>query len=61
VLIDIVDNLRTDKNTFHSYLNLYENLLKSKKYSAKNILEVGIYKGGSIKMWKDYFVNATDR
>ena len=58
-LIDIVDNLRTDKNTFHSYLNLYENLLKSKKYSAKNILEIGIYKGGSIKMWKDYFVNAT--
>ncbi len=67
-LSDIVDNLRTDKNTRHSYLNLYENLLCSKKYSAKNILEIGIGEGndgvcisngGSIKLWCDYFSNAT--
>jgi cephalosporin hydroxylase len=58
-LVELADNTRTDKNTVHSYLDLYENLLKSKKDSAKHVLEVGIYNGGSIKMWADYFVNAT--
>lgn len=58
-LCDIVDNSRTDKNTVHSYLGLYESLLSSKKESATNILEVGIAQGGgSIKLWNDYFQNA---
>jgi hypothetical protein len=38
----IVDNRRTDKSTTHSFLPLYEQLLNSKKETAKNILEVGI-------------------
>ena len=54
----IVDNSRTDKNTIHSYLPLYQKLLLSKKETAKNVLEVGIYHGGSIKLWSDYFTNA---
>jgi hypothetical protein len=59
-LESLVDNSRTDKNTVHSYLPLYDTLLKSKKDTAKNVLEVGIFKtGGSIKLWHDYFVNAT--
>jgi hypothetical protein len=58
-LIDLVDNSRTDKNTTHSYLDLYEKLLFSKKETAKNVLEVGICDGGSIKLWHDYFINAT--
>lgn len=58
-LVELVDNNRTDKNTTHSYLPLYEKLLSSKKTSAKNILEVGICEGGSIKLWSDYFINAT--
>lgn len=58
-LADLIDNSRTDKNTVHSYLELYEELLKSKKDSAKNILELGDFNDGSIKMWHDYFLNAT--
>jgi hypothetical protein len=58
-LIDIIDNARTDKNTTHSYIPLYENLLHKKKETAKNILEVGIDRGGSIKLWSEYFTNAT--
>ena len=58
-LEEIVDNLRTDKNTTHSYLPLYQELLISKKESAKNVLEVGIWHGGSIKLWSDFFTNAT--
>ena len=57
-LISLVDNSRTDKNTVHSYLELYEKLLCSKKETAHNVLEIGIYQGGSIKMWADYFTNA---
>jgi hypothetical protein len=55
----LADNSRTDKNTVHSYLPLYQQLLIKKKETAKNILEIGIYKGGSIKLWNDFFTNAT--
>lgn len=57
-LIDLACNDRTDKNTLHSYLPLYAELLLTRKETAKNVLEVGIYQGGSIKLWKDYFKNA---
>jgi cephalosporin hydroxylase len=43
----------------HSYLDLYQNLLITKKETAKNVLEIGIYHGGSIKLWSDFFTNAT--
>jgi cephalosporin hydroxylase len=58
-LIDIIDNTKTDKNTTHSYILLYEDLLNKKKETAKNILEIGIDRGGSIKLWSEYFTNAT--
>jgi len=57
-LEEIADNSRTDKNTLHSYLPLYQQLLESKKETAKNILEIGIYNGGSIKLWNDFLKNA---
>ena len=57
-LEDIVDNLTTDKNTRHSYLSLYQELLIHKKETAKNVLEIGIDLGGSIKLWSDFFTNA---
>jgi hypothetical protein len=62
-MIELVDNVLTDKNTIHSYLELYEQLLKHKKNTATHILEIGIgpvpqRNGGSIKLWIDYFKNA---
>ena len=57
-LLELIDNSKTDKNTTHSYIEIYENLLISKKDTAKNILEIGIDAGGSIKLWHDYFTNA---
>ena len=58
-LYDIVDNNLTDKNTRHSYLPLYEKILKDYKETFKTTLEIGIYFGGSIQLWNDYFTNAT--
>jgi hypothetical protein len=58
-LEQIVDNTKTDKNTSHSYLELYQRLLSSKRFTARNVLEIGIgdfgeKNGGSVKMWKDF-------
>lgn len=50
--------LSTDKDTVHSYLETYESLFRKIKLSAKAILEIGIYEGGSIRLWKEYFSNA---
>jgi cephalosporin hydroxylase len=58
-LEELADGSRTDKNTTHSYLPLYQKLLVGKKETAKNVLEVGICNGGSIKLWSDFFPNAT--
>ena len=63
-LQEIVNNSKTDKNTTHSYLELYQKLLISKKETAKNVLEVGIgdfgeKNGSSIKLWRNFFTNAT--
>jgi hypothetical protein len=57
-LEEIVDSSRTDKNTTHSYLPLYQTLLSHKKETAKYVIEVGVQHGGSIKLWRDFFTNA---
>ena len=40
---------------WHHYLPIYESLFK--KYSGKKIkvLEIGVLRGGSLKLWKEYF------
>lgn len=55
---DFIDNKLTDKNTLHSYVNVYEDMFDSLRYNAKNILEIGIAPGGSIMVWRNYFINA---
>lgn len=56
----LINNARTDKNTIHSYLPIYQKLFANKKEAAKHVLEIGIdVGGGSIKLWHDYFQNAT--
>ena len=58
-LEELIRNDKTDKNTTHSYIPLYQKLLEGKKETAKNVLEVGIHDGGSIKLWSEFFTNAT--
>lgn len=62
-LVELIDNQRTDKNTGHSYLVVYEKLFSPKKQTARNVLEIGIgwvkdENGGSIKLWRDYFTES---
>lgn len=62
---DLIDtNLYyTDKNTTHSYFELYNKLFNPIRSQTKNILEIGIgdfgvKNGGSMLLWKMYFKNA---
>jgi len=59
-LVELEKELKliTDKNTCHSYLPLYDELLCRKRFTARNVLEVGVCFGGSIELWDKYFSNA---
>jgi hypothetical protein len=54
----LIDNNRTDKNTTHSYIPLYESKFLHRRESVKRVLEVGIERGGSLLLWANYFPNA---
>jgi len=49
---------RTDKNTGHSYGPVYERLLGHRRDTVTAVLEIGIFLGDSLRMWRDYFPNA---
>lgn len=50
----------TDKSSAeHNYLNKYEFFLSKWKNKRFNMLELGVFRGASIKMWRDFFPNAT--
>lgn len=62
-LAQIYDTVRIgdwpDKGTTHSYIDFYDQLFSPVRASAKNVLEIGIFKGLSLIMWEEYFYNAT--
>lgn len=47
-------NYDTDKG-YHSYLPVYDELFAPFKDQEINLLEVGYFKGGSLRLWEDYF------
>lgn len=51
-------NEGTDKNTTHSYGDLYENLFSPYKEIYKNILEIGVYTGASCLAFSEYFTKS---
>lgn len=57
MLKQLINNNTTDKDTIHSYLEAYEKLFQNKKNDKIDLLEIGVQRGGSIKLWKDYFTN----
>ena len=49
----------SDKNTDHRYIELlYEDLFRDIRASTTKVLEIGIYGGGSLLLWQQYFQNA---
>jgi hypothetical protein len=48
----------TDKVTLHSYDRVYNELFGSRRHTVKHLLEIGVWKGDSLRVWADWFVNA---
>lgn len=40
----------TDKDTVHSYVDIYERIFARLRASAREVLEVGVLRGGSIAL-----------
>lgn len=56
---------QTDKqNPTHAfqgltYLHIYERYFEARRESAKRVLEIGVLRGDSVRLWRDYFPNAS--
>jgi hypothetical protein len=48
----------TDKATYHHFTEIYETYFSTLKEKKLNILEIGIFNGGSLRTLKDYFYNS---
>lgn len=57
-LIEILESYPTDKIA-NGFGPIYEALFSPLRYTTVSILEIGIFKGGSLRAWRDYFPNAT--
>lgn len=47
----------SDKGTVHSYIDVYERILEPHR-KANAMLEIGLFKGHSLRMWEQYFDQA---
>jgi hypothetical protein len=56
--MQLVENKFTDKGGVHSYIGELDRLIGYQKNDKIKILEIGVYRGGSIAMWHDSFPNA---
>ena len=57
-LMGINDNGGTDKGTDHSYTGMYEEILSPFFTKKVDILEIGVYHGGSLALWSHAFQKA---
>jgi 23S rRNA U2552 (ribose-2'-O)-methylase RlmE/FtsJ len=48
-----------DKGSNHTYIEIYHDLFKDRRFEKLNLLEIGVQYGSSMKMWKEYFENST--
>jgi len=49
---------RTDKAYLHNYCQFYDQHLSPYRDRELKILEIGVYGGASLRMWRDYFHNS---
>lgn len=50
--------LRTDKTTDHSYGDFYDREFARFRDAPISLLEVGVWFGGSLRLWREYFPRA---
>lgn len=49
----------TDKAFYHQFTSFYDSFLESKREQIKWAMEIGVLNNSSLRMWEDYFPNAT--
>ena len=55
-LEEISSQFKSDKGAvYHNYLEIYEKYFSKFRNSLNNFLEIGLWEGESIRMWRDYF------
>lgn len=54
----LAEKHETDKAE-HGYCDIYDKKLAVRRHEPLNVLEIGVYMGGSLRMWREYFPNAT--
>jgi hypothetical protein len=58
-LTNIFDKYNSDKNSsFHNYCRQYEDIVQKYRNNPISFLEIGVFKGESIKTWREVFPNA---
>ncbi len=59
ILDAIAVEARTDKSSLvHDYCKKYEKIISFAREDKIRMLEIGVLNGASLKMWKNYFINA---
>lgn len=56
-LSELAEKYGTDK-LIHGFTEIYDKHFNSQKEKVHSLLEIGIHEGRSLRMWRDYFVNA---
>jgi hypothetical protein len=54
-LNDLGLKYNTDKATYHTYTLWYPKYFESIRHNQIDLLEIGVYAGGSLRMWNEYF------
>jgi 23S rRNA U2552 (ribose-2'-O)-methylase RlmE/FtsJ len=57
-LYSLCKQFKTDKLEI-GHVEYYESYFKPLRYEKLNILEIGVFRGNSIKVWSEYFANST--
>lgn len=58
-LLDCFNRHGSDKGWNHGYHDVYSRLLEPLRDQPIRLLEIGVFRGGSIAAWLDYLPNAT--
>ena len=60
ILNDMAITHKSDKSSrYHNYAVKYDKILSPYREAVSSVLEIGVAQGQSIRMWTDYFTNAT--
>ena len=57
-LFEGYDTDKSEHSYEQTYLSLYDDSRKVRRFDVQAVLELGIFRGGSLRCWRDFFPNA---